>query len=228
MIVKIGNWIFKYRNIIFPFFYAALFIPSPGILPEKYALIIGALIIAFGILVRSITIGLEYIIRGGYKGKIHAKKLVTGGIYSVCRNPMYLGNISLILGFGFFANSLLFLLLFFPLFVFIYHCIIKAEEKFLTGKFGDEYVEYKTKVNALLPHPGNIRGAFQGYQFNWKRVMVKEYNSLYTYFIGILLLLLYKETFGIYTFLIIGGALTVVYVTIKIIKKVNKLGKMDR
>jgi len=115
--ITFGNWIFRYRNAIFPFFYVALFIPSPDIFANKYAIILGALIIISGIMVRSLTIGLEYIIRGGSKGKIHANKLVTGGIYSICRNPMYLGNILLILGFGIFANSLLFTALFSPLFL---------------------------------------------------------------------------------------------------------------
>ena len=135
MLVKLGNWLFKYRNILFPLFYAALFIPSPIIFQsERWALEIGLLFIGTGILIRCITIGLVYIIRGGSKRQIHAETLVTDGIYKVCRNPMYLGNILLLLGFGLFSNSLLFTLIFMPLFVFFYVAIIWAEEGLFVKK----------------------------------------------------------------------------------------------
>ena len=32
---KFGNWLFHYRNILFPVFYAALFIPSTAIFQDK-------------------------------------------------------------------------------------------------------------------------------------------------------------------------------------------------
>ncbi|NJK97787.1 MAG: isoprenylcysteine carboxylmethyltransferase family protein, partial [Bacteroidales bacterium] len=124
MIAKFGNWLFHYRNVLFPFFYAALFIPTTPLCPDKWALTIGLFIIGIGVLIRSITIGLVYIIRGGQKRQIHAETLVTDGIYKVCRNPMYLGNILLILGFGIFANSLIFLLIFVPIFFVFYKAII--------------------------------------------------------------------------------------------------------
>ncbi len=217
--ITFGNWIFRYRNAIFPFFYVALFIPSPDIFANKYAIILGALIITSGIMVRSLTIGLEYIIRGGSKGKIHANKLVTGGIYSICRNPMYLGNILLILGFGIFANSLLFTALFFPLFVLIYYSIIKAEEAFLTRNFGEEYARYKVKVKAIIPDLSKINSALKGYKFNWKRVFLREYNSLYIYFSGIELLLFYHNILGLNTFLILFAITSVLYAVTKILKK---------
>lgn len=219
MLVKFGNWIFRYRNFIFPLFYAALFIPSPQIFEVTFALITGSIFIAAGIAVRAITIGLEYIIRGGYKRQIHANTLVTGGIYSICRNPMYLGNILLILGFGIFADSLLFIMLFFPAFLIIYYAIIGAEEAFLTEKFGQEYTGYKTKVDAIIPDISKIKTAFKGYSFNWKRILIREYNALYLYFSGIELLLLYNKIIDLKTALISFGITTVFYLTLKLLKK---------
>jgi protein-S-isoprenylcysteine O-methyltransferase Ste14 len=217
--INFGNWIFRYRNIIFPLFYLALFIPSPNICSDKCSITIGVLIIVSGILIRSVTIGLEYIVRGGYKGKIYAENLVTGGIYTLCRNPMYVGNILLIAGFGIFANSLLFILLFSPLFLITYFAIIKAEEAFLTEKFGEEYVDFKNNVNSLLPDLRKINSAFKGYRFNCKRILIKEYNSLYIYFSGIELILLYKEMISFSVFLEIWIVTTLIYFTIKILKK---------
>lgn len=194
MLVKFGNWIFHYRNILFPLFYGALFVPSIQILPkEGLAEAIGFVFILCGITIRCITIGLVYIVRGGKNQQIFADSLVTEGIYSICRNPMYLGNILLLFGFGVFANSILFLLILFPLFVFFYIAIIKAEENFLLNKFGINYAIYRGRVNALLPNLRLSNSAFKGHRFNLKRVFKKEQNALLIYLIGLLVIMFYRE-----------------------------------
>lgn len=224
MLVKIGNNLFHYRNFLFPVFYAVLLIPSPNIFPDNYlALIIGLIIIIIGIGVRAVTIGLVYIIRGGSNRKIYAERLVTEGIYKICRNPMYLGNIVLITGFGVFANSLLFSLILVPLFFLFYLAIIKAEEDFLIRKFGFQFVEYRNSSNALFPKFSLVKQAFQGHQFNFKRVINKEHNSLFLYLSGILLLLWYKYRLHWYISLSIFIILLLTYLYIKLLKKKKKL-----
>ncbi|HPT20523.1 MAG TPA: isoprenylcysteine carboxylmethyltransferase family protein [Bacteroidales bacterium] len=222
MLVKLGNWLFHFRNILFPLFYAALFIPSPDFFQkEETALIIGAFIVGTGIAVRCTTIGLVYIIRGGAKRQIHAEELVTGGIYQVCRNPMYLGNILLIIGFGIFANSLLFTLIFSPLFVFFYIAIISAEENFLSGKFDQQFADYKASTNAIIPKLENLGAAFEGQTFKWGKVINKEHNSLFLYFSAILLLLLYHGHLGISLFFICEAVLVLLYALAKYLKHIN-------
>lgn len=224
MIVQFGNWIFHIRNFLFPVFYIVLFIPSQKVFHHQVvADLLGFLAIGAGILIRSITIGLVYIIRGGKNRQIYADDLVTEGIYSVCRNPMYLGNILLLLGFGIFTNSLLFLLLFFPLFVFFYYSIIKAEEAFLYNKFGQQFESYRTSVNALLPEFGKLRNAFRGHEFNWKKVLKKEYNSLFIYFAGILLILFYQNRISLNVFLTVFIVFGFLYIWIKLLKYQKKL-----
>lgn len=224
LFTKFGNWLFHYRNILFPIFYAALFIPSPVIFKtEKWALITGLLLILTGTAIRSVTIGLVYIIRGGHNRQIHAETLVTGGIYKVCRNPMYLGNILLLFGFGLFANSLIFSLTFFPLFVLFYIAIIKAEEDFLFKKFGEQFTEYKSHTNAILPKWRNIRSAFVGHIFNWKKVLNKEHNSLFIYASGIFLLLFYRNQIDIMLLLIAVLTAALINLVLKILKVKNLL-----
>lgn len=194
MLSKLGNRLFHYRNILFPVFYLALFIPSKPIIQRDFqAEIIGCIIILAGMSVRSITIGLVYIVRGGKNRTIYAEDLVTGGIYGLCRNPMYFGNILLLLGFAFFANSLFFLLVFFPLFILFYLAIIKAEEVFLESKFGETFAEYRKNVNYLLPDLRKIGKAFEGQKFKWKKVIYKEHNGFFIFFSGIFLLMFYKD-----------------------------------
>ena len=218
--VKFGNWLFHYRNFLFPLFYAFLFIPSsPVIANEKVTLMAGLVTIFSGILVRSVTVGLDYIVRGGKNRRVYAEGLVTGGIYTICRNPMYLGNILLVAGFSIMADSLLFTVIFFPLFILFYIAIIKAEEDFLYKKFGAEFLNFKNNVNALLPDLRALGKAFEGQSFNLKKVLRNEYNGYYYYLSGILLLLLVQKHLELNTFIIAFAALTVIYVVIKVMKR---------
>ncbi|NNE77219.1 MAG: isoprenylcysteine carboxylmethyltransferase family protein, partial [Pricia sp.] len=92
MMVKIGNFFFRTRNYLFPVFYVFLFLPFPRI-SEKYlpVFFIGLSIAVLGQLARMLTIGLVYIVRGGRNKRIYAEGLVTDGLFSHCRNPMYVG-----------------------------------------------------------------------------------------------------------------------------------------
>ena len=63
--VKIGNLFFRTRNFIFPIFYLFLFIPSSQLVVNyKIIAIIGISITIIGQLIRMVTIGLVYVIRG--------------------------------------------------------------------------------------------------------------------------------------------------------------------
>lgn len=72
--------------------------------------------------------------------------LATKGIFTRTRNPMYVGGSLALLGIGIgFALDwvILLLLLSLPL---LHYGIILREERYLEGKFGDEYRRYKTQV----------------------------------------------------------------------------------
>src|SRR4026207_2104351 len=130
--IQIGNFFFKYRNLLFILLYLALFIPSPPIFSAKvfdsgyyiWPITIGLIVTVTGQLIRGATIGLAYIIRGGKDGKVYAEDLVTTGIFNHCRNPLYVGNILMLLGVGVLSNSLLYVGIIMPLFLIIYQAIV--------------------------------------------------------------------------------------------------------
>lgn len=189
--VKFGNQIFHYRNFLFPVFYAMLFLPSPPIFGNYVFAIVTGLLIAFaGEGVRGLTIGLVYIIRAGRERRIYAEGLFTNGLYAHCRNPLYIGNIMILLGLGIVANSLLFLVVFVPLFIFLYQAIVLAEEDFLQHQFGDAYTAYKSASNRWFPKPGGLIATIRDMKFNWKRVFIEEYNSTYIWMTGSVLLIM--------------------------------------
>jgi protein-S-isoprenylcysteine O-methyltransferase Ste14 len=76
--------------------------------------------------------------------------VVDTGAYARVRHPMYLGAILVYVGLWVTTLSLLNLI---PLLVvFIgYNYLASAEERILTEKFGDKYLEYKKRVSKWIP-----------------------------------------------------------------------------
>lgn len=198
--IRIGNFFFKYRNWIFILFYAALLIPTwPLFSKEQFGgsyyvwpISIGLFITCFGQLIRGLTIGLAYIVRGGKEGKPFADNLVTEGIFNHCRNPLYIGNILMLLGVGILANSLVYVFIVIPGFLFIYQAIVIAEEDFLQKKFGQGFNEYCKQVNRWWPNLKRFGKTFSSMSFNWRRWILKEHTTQLIWLIGITLLLFLK------------------------------------
>ncbi len=198
--IAIGNFFFKYRNFIFILFYLALFIPSAPLFSENlfgknyylYPIITGLIITITGQLIRGATIGLAYIIRGGKEGKPYAEGLVTEGIFNHCRNPLYVGNILMLLGVGILSNSLFYVAVMIPVFLFIYQAIVIAEENFLRNKFGKSFNNYCRRVNRWLPDLKGIGKTFSSMEFRWKRWILKEHTTQFIWLCGIILILFLK------------------------------------
>jgi protein-S-isoprenylcysteine O-methyltransferase Ste14 len=182
MMVRIGNFFFHYRNGMFPVVMVLLFVPSPKLLSQDaVAAGLGLAVALSGQLLRAITIGLAYIIRGGKNRQVYAETLVQEGIFAHCRNPLYVGNILVILGLGLVSNSLLFALIGVPFFLFVYKAIVAAEENFLRQKFGADFDAYCQRVGRFVPNLSGIVKTFQGMEFKWRRLIVKEYGSTYAW-----------------------------------------------
>ncbi|MGK2862672.1 MAG: methyltransferase family protein [Chitinophagaceae bacterium] len=189
--VKLGNLLFHNRNWLFPIFYLILFIPSPEVFNDPVtAMIIGFIITIIGQLIRIITIGLVYIIRGGKNRTVYADTLVTTGIFSHCRNPLYVGNILILAGLGVASNSIIFMAIATPLFLFFYQAIVRAEENFLQNKFGEEFTSYCRSVNRWIPNLSGIGKTIESMKFKWTRVIIREYTATYIWMSGATLIVM--------------------------------------
>ncbi|WP_198408450.1 methyltransferase family protein [Methylomicrobium lacus] len=234
MMIQIGNFFFKYRNWVFIPLYLALFIPSPELVTiehHNWVMWTGLFITILGQGVRCATIGLAYIERGGKDKKVYASNLVTEGVFDHCRNPLYVGNILKLIGIGILANSLLYIAVFIPAFLFIYQSIVLAEENFLRSKFGKEFDAYCQRANRWIPRFSGLFSTFNSMNFRWQRPVVKENSSVYVWLIGIVLVLLYKypeltsHEVQLRNQLLMGilSILTVIYLGIRYLKKSGKL-----
>jgi protein-S-isoprenylcysteine O-methyltransferase Ste14 len=231
--IQIGNFFFKYRNLLFILLYGLLFLPSPELFTENifhadyktWPLVIGLLVTVLGQAIRGATIGLAYIVRGGKDKKVYAEHLVSTGIFSHCRNPLYVGNILMLLGVGILANSLIYVAIIMPLFLFIYQAIVLAEEHFLRGKFGADFDAYCAKVNRWIPSLKGISATFSSMEFNWKRWVLKEYTTQFIWLAGIVLLIIRLYQIedvlknSIYAVLVLGFF----YLYVRYLKKSGKM-----
>lgn len=79
-----------------------------------------------------------------------ATTLVTAGFYRVTRNPMYLGMFLILFGVAMLLGSIGALLPI-PLFVLIIrNHFVLGEERFLEAAFGQQYLEYTSKVRRWI------------------------------------------------------------------------------
>jgi len=196
--VRLGNFLFRYRNAIGPvLFLLALAaadprdpLGSPGL---GYVAAASGLFFALaGGAVRIFTIGFEYIERGGRNRQVYASKLVQAGVFDHCRNPLYLGNILICIGLALVARSTAFYLLI-PIVLFAYSCIVAAEEAYLRDKFGAEYAAYCARVGRWWPRWSGWGATLEGMRFNWGRVLVKEYNTILVLLLSLGLLWLWRR-----------------------------------
>jgi protein-S-isoprenylcysteine O-methyltransferase Ste14 len=148
-VVRAGAWLFRQRTWIpVPLALALLLIP-PEKPPSWFLTILGFALVAAGELLRIWAV--HHI---GVISRTRSKRLgplVQTGPFALVRNPLYLGNIVLWVGFATSAG----LLWLIPIFVVVlgleYHAIVQWEEQLLEARRGSEYKQYAARVPRWVP-----------------------------------------------------------------------------
>lgn len=199
LLIRLGHWLFRARNGVFPLVFLALVALGrpgvPGLDPrwDRWLDVAGILVALSGQVLRALVIGLAYIRRGGLNKRIHADVLVTEGLFAHSRNPLYVGNYLGLVGFCLIHNSWLTYLIGLPLFGVAYLAIVLAEEQFLAAKFGADYEAYCRRVPRFWPRLSGLGTTLSGMQFDWRRVVRKDYGTAFSGFTVILALLAWNE-----------------------------------
>lgn len=194
-----GNFLFRFRNGIFPLMLLGLIVALPPQRAGGSAAVdllldtLGALLLLAGQGLRVAVIGYAYIRRGGVNKQVHADDLVTQGFFAVCRNPLYIGNLLIYGGLLVIHNNPWSYVLGGAFFLFAYRAIVAAEETFLGEKFGAAYADYIARTNRWLPDWSRLPQATAGMEFNWARVVVKDYNTAAAWMLTLLVLLVHER-----------------------------------
>jgi protein-S-isoprenylcysteine O-methyltransferase Ste14 len=77
-------------------------------------------------------------------------KVITTGVFSISRNPLYLGGVCILVGIALVVNLPWVLVLLIPALVACHYILIAPEERYLAAKFGEEYRTYAALVHRWI------------------------------------------------------------------------------
>jgi protein-S-isoprenylcysteine O-methyltransferase Ste14 len=171
---RIGSVLFRHRGWLpVPF----LFIPL--ILPGRMGVwnwIIGFVLIAIGEAIRLAGVAAAGTVTRR-RSRI-VQRLVTYGIFAWMRNPLYVGNFLIWIGFTVISGVLWFIPVAIVLFAIEYTLIVRYEEGVLESIFGAEYLAYKSRTPRWLPRPPSVR---ERGEYHWGEAWRSEVSTFMQY-----------------------------------------------
>jgi protein-S-isoprenylcysteine O-methyltransferase Ste14 len=180
-----GSWLFRYRSfvplLVIPLcalcLYSSSDLSRTHLNNDLWQFL--CLILSFvGLTVRVITVGHAPRGTSGRNTKRQvADTLNTTGMYSIVRNPLYIGNYLILLGFLAVFQNLWLVLLITCLYLLFYERIIMTEEAFLKKRFGKTFEKWSDHTPAFLPRFSQWSSS--QHSFSWKEVLSREYNAFF-------------------------------------------------
>ena len=173
-----GDHLFRFRGIylsIIFIIFAFLEVNNSYKIYSSLTFYSGMIISVFGLFIRCITIGYIHDNTSGRntaEGQV-ADSLNIFGMYSIVRNPLYLGNFFMSVGV-FISLGLSFITLSLSIIIFLYYKrVIYTEEIYLKEKFGDVYNDWLAVTNAIVPNIFKFNRS--NLRFSISRVVAREY-----------------------------------------------------
>ena len=108
------------------------------------------------------------------------QRLVTYGIFSWMRNPLYVGNFLIWMGFTVISGVLWFIPVAVVLFAIEYTLIVRYEEGVLESIFGQEYLAYKSRTPRWFPRPPHTAEAGE---HHWGEAWRSEISTFLQYMV---------------------------------------------
>jgi protein-S-isoprenylcysteine O-methyltransferase Ste14 len=188
VLVRTGSWLFKQRTWLpLPIALALALLPSQPF-ASPFLTASGAALVALGELLRLWAV--RHI--GGISRTRSDRlgPLVASGPFARLRNPLYLGNIALWVGFAASAGLVWLIPPILLLLAFEYHAIVRWEERLLAGRLGDNYREYAARVPRWIPlaSPVSLNPRASSLKFSWRQTLFSERGTLLAIAAGYLLL----------------------------------------
>ncbi|MDQ3674500.1 MAG: isoprenylcysteine carboxylmethyltransferase family protein [Gemmatimonadota bacterium] len=177
---RIGATLFRHRGWL-----PLLFLGVPLVLPGSTSLYrweVGLALVFIGEAIRLAGVAAAGSVTR--RRSRNVQRLVTYGIFAWCRNPLYVGNFLIWMGFVTISGVLWFLPIALVLFAVEYELIVRYEEGVLESTFGREYIEYKNETPRWLPRPP--RGDVPKGEHDWTEAWRSEISTFLQYAVLIL------------------------------------------
>jgi protein-S-isoprenylcysteine O-methyltransferase Ste14 len=146
---RIGSILFRHRGWLpVPFLLVPLLAAGS---PDAMNWVLGLLLIAIGEMIRLAGVAAAGTVTRRRSRTV--QRLVTYGIFSWMRNPLYVGNFLIWMGFTVISDVLWFIPIAIALFAIEYTLIVRYEEGVLESIFGAEYLAYKHRTSRWFPRP---------------------------------------------------------------------------
>lgn len=189
-IVQVGGWLFRKRTSIpLPIVAALLLIPpSAADAAATWLVWAGLPVVLLGELIR--FWGVHHI---GSVSRTRSERLgplIDHGPFAKVRNPLYIGNILLWMGFAISAKLVWLAPVIFVLLALEYHAIVRWEEQLLASRMGAPYRDYLTRVPRWLPNLLGRSSSGADAAFSWTQTLYSERGTLIAIAAGYLLLAL--------------------------------------
>jgi protein-S-isoprenylcysteine O-methyltransferase Ste14 len=183
-LVRIGGWLFRKRTSLpLPVVAALILIPAPAESgTATWAAVAGAALVAVGELIR--MWGVHHIGAISRTRSDRLGPLVDSGPFACVRNPLYLGNGLLWIGFTVAAHLLWLAPIVAALLAFEYHAIVRWEERLLETRMGRSYRDYMQRVPRWIPRWGYRRSAARDAAFSWQQTLFSERGTLMAIAVG--------------------------------------------
>ena len=192
---RLGGWLFRHRTIIpLPLVLAVVLIPAGDASPAWLVAAIGVALTILGEMIRLWAV--RYI---GTVSRTRSERLgplIAAGPFAIVRNPIYVGNIILWVGFAVAAQLLWLVPIVIALLAIEYHAIVTWEEQLLEARLGEDYRVYTQRVPRWIPggHRGDRGLRRQQPSFDWRETLFSERGTLVAIAAGYLLLWLKLRT----------------------------------
>ena len=173
---RLGGVLFRNRSWI-PVPFLAVPLLAPGRMSAANW-IVGALLVAAGEAVR-----LSGVAAAGTVTRRRSRdvqRLVTYGVFGWVRNPLYVGNFLIWMGFTVISGVYWFLLIAALLFALEYTLIVRYEEGVLESIFGPSYLVYKSRTPRWLPRPPRRPDRESG-PHDWREAVRSETSTFLAY-----------------------------------------------
>jgi protein-S-isoprenylcysteine O-methyltransferase Ste14 len=200
--IRLGGWLFRHRTSLPIPIAAAILTLRLGLAPPSPVLLAaGVVVTALGEILR--LWGVHHIGAISRTRTDRLGPLVASGPFAWLRNPLYVGNIALWVGFALTARLVWLAPAIALLLGLEYHAIVRWEEQLLEERLGGAYREYAVRVPRWVPFASgsnrgaraargdgefSARSAASAVAFRWRETLFSERGTFVAIAAGYLLL----------------------------------------